>query len=56
MLESKSFHDGRVERFRDKPARQLMVEPDPVTGELLPVIKAGHPTYIYLCREEREVL
>jgi hypothetical protein len=51
-----TYHDGSVERFRDKPARQLMVEPDPITGELRPVIRSGHPTYVYLCREEREVL
>ena len=48
-----TWPDGRVERFRDNPARQLMVEPDPVTGELRPVIKRGEPVYVYLCREER---
>ena len=47
--------DGKTERFRDNPARQLMVEPDPRTGEMRPVIKGGEPVYAYLCREEREV-
>ena len=47
--------DGKTERFRDNPARQLMVEPDPRTGEMRPVIKGGEPVYVYLCREEREV-
>jgi hypothetical protein len=49
-----TWPDGRIERFRDNPARQLMVEPDPVTGELWPVVKHGEPVYAYLCREERE--
>ncbi len=35
-------------------ARQLMVEPDPVTGELRPVTNRGWPVYMHLCREERE--
>ena len=26
--------DGTAERFRDKPVRHLVVEPDPETGEL----------------------
>ena len=42
-----TWSDGRVERFRDRPARQLMVEPDRETGAMRPV-------YVYLCREERE--
>ena len=45
---------GKAEHFRDNPARQLMVEPDPETGEMRPVIKHGKPAFIYLCREERE--
>ena len=49
-----TWPDGRIERFRDNPARQLMVEPDPETGELRPVIKYGEPVYVYFCREERE--
>jgi len=47
--------DGTNEVFRDKPARYLVVEPDPETGEIKPVVKRGCPTYLYLCREEREV-
>ena len=46
--------DGKVERFRDNPVRQLVVEPDPETGEMRPVTVLGKPTYIYLCREDRE--
>ena len=46
--------DGTTEHFRDNPARQLMVEPDPKTGEMRPVIKRGQPAYVHLCREERE--
>ena len=49
-----TWPDGKTERFRDNPARQLMVEPDPETGEMRPVIKRGQPVYVYLCREERE--
>jgi hypothetical protein len=48
--------DGRVEAFRDKPVRHLVVEPDPETGDVTPVAKYGRPTYLYLCREEREVV
>jgi hypothetical protein len=47
--------DGEVEAFRDKPVRHLVVEPDAQTGEFRPVVKRGQPTYLYLCREEREV-
>jgi hypothetical protein len=46
--------DGTHERFRDNPARHLLVEPDPQTGELRPVVKRGRPAYVWLCREERE--
>jgi hypothetical protein len=46
---------GTMERFRDKPARHLVVEPDPTTGELRPAVRGGAPVYLYLCREEREV-
>ena len=49
-----TWADGRIEKFRDKPARRLSVEPDPKTGELRPVIRNGLPVIIYLCREERE--
>jgi hypothetical protein len=46
--------DGKTEHFRDNPARHLLVEPDPETGAMRPVIKRGKPSYLYLCREERE--
>ena len=49
-----TWSDGRVERFRDRPARQLMVERDPETGAMRPVIHHGQPAFVYLCREERE--
>lgn len=42
----------RTARF--KPVRRAKVEPDPVTGELRPVIKRGESVYVYLCREERD--
>ena len=47
--------DGKVEHFRDNPTRYLVVEPDPETGAMRPVIRPGRPEYIYLSREEREV-
>jgi hypothetical protein len=50
-----TWADGNVEAFRDKPARHLIVELDPATGEMKPVVKRGKPTFLYLCREEREV-
>jgi hypothetical protein len=50
-----TWPDGKTEHFRDNPARQLMVEPDPETGEMRPVIKNGEPAYLYTCREEREL-
>ena len=40
---------------RDNPAWHLVLEPDPDTGELWPVIRFGQPTYIYISREEREL-
>ena len=48
--------DGTVEVFRDKPVRHLVVEPDAERGDMTPVVKYGRPTYLYLCREEREVV
>jgi hypothetical protein len=48
------WSDVEVEVFRDKPTRYLVVEPDRETGELKPVITRYYPTYLYLCREERE--
>jgi hypothetical protein len=47
--------EGKAECFRDKPARYLVVEPDPETGEIRPATKHGKPTFIYLCREDREL-
>ena len=47
--------DGKTEHFRDNPAKYLMVEPDPETGAMQPVVKYGKPAIIYLCREEREL-
>jgi len=47
--------DGSVECFRHNPTRYLVVEPDAQTSEMTPVLKRGRPTYLYLCREEREV-
>jgi hypothetical protein len=29
--------DGKTEHFRDNPARHLVIEPDPETGEMRPV-------------------
>jgi hypothetical protein len=37
-----TWADGRVESFRDSPSRQLVVEPDPGTGEL-PAFRNGLP-------------
>jgi hypothetical protein len=50
------WDDGRVEVFREKPVRHLVVGPDAETGDMTPVVKHGRPTYLYLCREEREVV
>jgi hypothetical protein len=47
--------DGKTEVFRDNPTRYVAVAPDPQTGEMKPVVKYGRPTYLWLCREEREV-
>src|SRR6266852_6394399 len=33
------WSDGEVEVFRDKPARHLVVAPDPQTGAIMPVLK-----------------
>ncbi|MFI5461270.1 MAG: hypothetical protein ACHRXM_38190 [Isosphaerales bacterium] len=46
--------EGKTECFRDNPARYLVVEPDSQNGEFRPATKHGKPTYLYLCREERE--
>ncbi len=50
-----SWPDGKTEHFRDSPVRHLMVEPDPQTGAMRPVIKLGKPAFVCLSREEREV-
>jgi hypothetical protein len=50
-----TWPDGKIESFRDNPARQLVVEPDPETGELRPATRHGDPVYFYVCREEREL-
>jgi hypothetical protein len=50
------WDDGRLEVFPDKPVRHLVVEPNAETGDMTPVVKYGRPTYLYLCREEREVV
>jgi hypothetical protein len=46
--------DGKTEVFRDNPTRYLSVAQDSETGEMKPVMKYGRPTYLWLCREERE--
>ncbi|MFI5386263.1 MAG: hypothetical protein ACHQ50_09095 [Fimbriimonadales bacterium] len=46
---------GKTEYFRENPARYLVVEPDPKTGEMRPARKHGKPTFIYICRENREL-
>ncbi len=47
--------DGKAEHYRDSPVRHPIVEPDPDTGEMRPVVKDGRLAMLYLCREEREV-
>jgi hypothetical protein len=47
--------DGKTEFFRDNPTRYLSVASDPQTGEMKPVMTHGRPTYLWVCREEREV-
>jgi hypothetical protein len=47
--------DGKIEQFRDNPARHLVVEPDPETGEMRPVLVGGKAKCFYLCREERDL-
>lgn len=49
------WSDGKVEVFRARPVRNLVLEPDRQTGELKPAIARGYPTYRFLCREEHEV-
>jgi len=47
--------EGKVEYFRDNPARYLVVERDLETGEMRPATQHGKPKVIYLCREDREL-
>jgi len=47
--------DGNAGYFRDKPARYLVVELDPETGQFVPVMKRRRPVLLWLCREERDV-
>jgi hypothetical protein len=51
-----TYPDGTVEHFRDKPTRYLVVEPDRDTGALRPIMVGSKAQYLYLCREEREVV
>ncbi len=46
--------NGQAEKFRDKPLKHLLVEPDPVMGEMRPVVKRGVPSVIYFCRADYE--
>jgi hypothetical protein len=43
--------DRKMTEFHDRAVRSLVVEPDPETGELKPVVVQGKPKVIYLCRE-----
>jgi hypothetical protein len=46
--------DGQTEYWRDNPTRYLVVEPDPTTGTIRPVLERGRPVCLWLCREQRE--
>src|SRR5262245_39851492 len=39
--------DGQTECFRSQPARFLVVEPDPQTGEFRPQIRQGEPRILH---------
>ena len=57
LLEKRLFAltaDGKTEYRRDSLTRYLVVEPDPTTGTIKPVLKWGRPVYLLVCREERE--
>jgi hypothetical protein len=45
---------GKVEVFRDKALRYLVLEPDPESGQMVPVIRDGRPWILSLCREAPE--
>ena len=47
--------DGKIEYFRDRPTRYLVVEPDPGTGQAGLAISRGRPLVLWLCREVPEV-
>jgi hypothetical protein len=47
--------DGSPQFFRDRATRYLVVEPDPKTGELLPVIREGSPYILCLCHQEHDL-
>ena len=42
---------GETAEFEDRPARFLLMDRDPVTKALEPVIIRGEPLYYYLARE-----
>ncbi len=46
--------EGSTEYWRDNPTRYLVVEPDPTTGKIEPMLRWGRPVRLWLCREERE--
>jgi hypothetical protein len=50
-----TWSDGETDAFRDNPTLFLVVEPDSKTGEMKPALTRGWPTFLYLCRQEREV-
>jgi len=42
--------DGKKTEFHGRAVQFLVVEPDPDTGELEPVVTRGKPKVMYLCR------
>jgi hypothetical protein len=42
--------DGKTTEFHDRAVRCLVVEPDPETGEMEPVMRRGRPKVICLCK------
>ena len=46
--------DGATRVFRARPTRYLVVVPNPLTGEIMPMMRYGEPEYLVLCPEERE--
>ena len=43
---------GKTAEFEDQPVRFLVLERDPKTRALKPVIELGKPVYYYLAREK----